>query len=89
MAWKPRFQTGTLSTKDGAAQVLARYRDEERGRIIYERLPREIAINTTPSLPEIEHADLADFTPDPRFPPFAEARPHPAREVTPLKRILN
>jgi hypothetical protein len=49
MAWKPRFQTGTLSTKDGAAQVLARYRDEERGRIIYERLPREIAINTTPS----------------------------------------
>ncbi len=83
MAWKPWFQIGTLTTKDGAAQVLARYRDEERGRIIYERIPRGIAINTTPSLPEIEHADLADFSPDPRFAPFAQAPTQLGKEVTP------
>jgi hypothetical protein len=54
--WKPWFQIGTLATQERAVRVLARYRDGERSRIIYERIPRQIAINTTPSLPEVEHA---------------------------------
>ena len=50
--------------------MLARYRDSERGRNIYERIPRQIAINTTPSsLPRLELADVADFTAGERFTP--------------------